>query len=262
MGRYRPVKRLIQKRTTGEGKAEVATKKIFKNIIWQSRRGSLGYRNVAIVWMLFGSGLRVNEVAKLTVADLVHESGDIKTTFTVPSAYTKTNKPRAAYVVVKAHKDALERWIEHRRDEKVFMTTHEVYRGLNPESPMFAVTKKGRYWRTMSFKDKKYRDADGNVKTTKVCSSMQTLISEIFKNSGLPSGSSHSGRRSLATWMDEKEVELETIQKILGHETPDMTLEYIDPNLERIKAAFNKTLSGITLPDFGNQLINESDRDR
>ncbi|MBT41116.1 MAG: hypothetical protein CMF12_01195 [Idiomarina sp.] len=43
----------------------------------------------------------------------------------------------------------------------------------------------------------------------------------------------------------------------LGHETPDMTLEYIDPNLERIKAAFNKTLSGITLPDFGEQLINE-----
>lgn len=256
MRRYRPVKRLIETRKTGEGKAKVATKSKFKNILWQARRGSLGYRNVAIVWMLFGSGLRVNEVAKLTVADLVHKSGDIKTTFTIPSAYTKTNKPRAAYVVVKGHRDALERWIEHRRDESVFMASDPAYRGLSPDSPMFAVTKKGRYWRTMSFKDKKYRDADGNVRTTKVCSSMQTLVSQIFKDSGLDSGS-HAGRRSLATWMDEKGIELETIQKILGHETPDMTLEYIDPNLDRIKTAFSKTLSGITLPDFGDQLINE-----
>lgn len=255
MRRYRPVKRLIETRKTGEGKAKVATKKKFGNILWQARRGSLGYRNVAIIWMLFGSGLRVNEVAKLTVSDLVHDSGEIKTTFTIPSAYTKTHKPRAAYIVVKGHRDALERWIEHRRDESVFMASDSTYRGLSPESPMFAVTKKGRYWRTMSFKDKKYRDAEGNVRTTKVCSSMQTLISEIFRNGGLPAGSSHSGRRSLATWMDEKGVELETIQKILGHESPDMTLEYIDPNLDRIKEAFNKTLSRIKLPDFGEQLI-------
>ena len=51
----RPVKRLLREKPKGEGKAEVATKKQFKNILWQSSMGALGKRNVGIVWMLFGS---------------------------------------------------------------------------------------------------------------------------------------------------------------------------------------------------------------
>ncbi len=78
-----------------------------------------------------------------------------------------------------------------------------------------------------------------------MCSSMQTLISDLFKNSGLYGGSTHSGRRTLASWLDAKGVELEVIQQILGHEDPDMTLQYIDPNFDRIKTAYDKVLSNI-----------------
>jgi integrase/recombinase XerD len=85
---------------------------------------------------------------------------------------------------------------------------------------------------------------------------MQNLISDIFKGSGLWGGSSHSGRRFLATSLDKLNVELETIQGILGHSDPEMTLEYIDVNFDRIKTAFDKSFSGIELPDFGKQLIN------
>ena len=53
------------------------------------------------------------------------------------------------------------------------------------------------------------------------------------------------GCRTLATQLDAKGVELETIQRILGHEDPDMTLEYIDPNFERIQKAFDETLKNI-----------------
>ena len=45
---YRPAKRLIQKTSKLEGKAAVATKRQFKNILWNASRGVLGYRNVAI----------------------------------------------------------------------------------------------------------------------------------------------------------------------------------------------------------------------
>lgn len=87
---------------------------------------------------------------------------------------------------------------------------------------------------------------------------MQNLISDIFKNSGLWGGSSHSGRRALATWLDKLDVELDVIQNILGHSDPEMTLEYIDVNFDRIKKAFDKSFSGIELPDFGEQLIERS----
>lgn len=74
---------------------------------------------------------------------------------------------------------------------------------------------------------------------------MQNLISEIFKNSGLHHGSTHSGRRTLATWLDRKGVELGTIQKILGHDTADMTLEYTEPDFDKVSRAFESALSGV-----------------
>ena len=242
----RPVKRLLREQPNGEGKAEVATKKQFKNILWQASRGSLGKRNVAIVWMLFGSGLRINEVAKLTIQDLLRDSGELRTTFIVKGSYTKTGKPRAAYILVRKHREAIEEWINELIEERVCVCDESTFRTLRKDWPIFAITKKGRYWRKMAFRDKKYKDAEGNPKTTKVCGSMQNFISELFKSSGLYNGSSHSGRRTLATWLDARGVELETIQRILGHEDTEMTLEYIDPNFDRIQKAFDETLKNIT----------------
>ena len=104
MPSLRPVKRLVANRKRGEGKAEVPTKKRFKHILWMASRGDLGKRNVAIIWMLFGSGLRINEVAKLTRKDLLTPSGTLKKTFTVPSSYTKTGKARVAFILAKQHR--------------------------------------------------------------------------------------------------------------------------------------------------------------
>lgn len=245
MGRYRPVNRLIREKKKGEGKAEVPTKKCFKQILWMAAHGGLGKRNVAIIWMLFGSGLRINEVAKLKVKDLLRETNELRTTFIIPASYTKTDKSRAAYILAKPHINAIEEWLSEMLEQKVCVLDKDEFRGLNPDWPMFAITKKGKSWRKMAFRDKRYKDADGNERTTKVCSSMQTLVSEIFKNSGLPSGT-HAGRRTLATWLDQKGVELDTIQRILGHSDPDMTLEYIDPNFERINEAFQQSFKNIT----------------
>jgi integrase len=53
----------------------------------------------------------------------------------------------------------------------------------------------------------------------------------------------------LATWLDRQDVELEIIQKILGHEDPDMTLHYIDPDFKRIENAFENMWKNIRLTD-------------
>ena len=96
----------------------------------------------------------------------------------------------------------------------------------------------------------KYNYKDGHELTTEVCSSMQNLISDIFKASDLWVGSSHSGRRFLATELDRLDVELEVIQGILGHSDPEMILEYIDVNFDRIKQAFDKSFSGVVSRGF------------
>lgn len=83
--------------------------------------------------------------------------------------------------------------------------------------------------------DKKYKTGSGEVVTTKVCGSLENLVRELLKGSGLIHGSSHSGRRTLATWLDRKGYDLELIQLILGHRNPDMTLETSKPLLSTAK---------------------------
>jgi len=96
-----------------------------------------------------------------------------------------------------------------------------------------------------SYSCEKYKTSSGEAVTTKVCGSLENLVRELLKGAGLNYGSSHSGRRTLATWLDRKGYGLELIQLILGHRNPDMTLEYIDPDLPRIKEAFQSIWSGV-----------------
>lgn len=152
MDKYRPVKRLVREVIKGQGKAEVADKKRLRHILWMASRGGLGKRNVGIIWMLFGSALRVNEIAKLKVFDMIRESGELKTTFSIPASYTKTNKSRAVFMLAKPQIKAIEEWIAERLEFNVFVSDKDTYRGLNPDMPMFAITRKGKSWRTMAFR--------------------------------------------------------------------------------------------------------------
>ncbi|UUA75236.1 site-specific integrase [Cellvibrio sp. QJXJ] len=130
--------------------------------------------------------------------------------------------------------------------EKAMLSDDGSYGGLSGESPLF-LSKKG-VWRKFSFNVKRYKTEDGE-KETLICSSLENLMREIFKGAGIQGGSSHSGRRTLATWLDRKGCDLELIRYILNHESPEMTLEYIDPSSERIEHAYKNLMSGVEMPD-------------
>ncbi len=70
---------------------------------------------------------------------------------------------------------------------------------------------------------------------------------DLFKGAGLKGGSSHSGRRTLSSWLDRKGLSLEAIQDTLNHEDPDTTIIYIEPWDKRIDAAFKAHLQGVRI---------------
>ena len=100
---------------------------------------------------------------------------------------------------------------------------------------------------------KSYKTKNG-IKETMVCSSLENLVRDLLKNAGFQTCSSHTGRRSLATMMDRKGYDLDLIQRILGHESPEMTLEYIDPWIERINIAYKNICTGIKTPIYNDGL--------
>ena len=180
MGRHRPLNRLLRKQERGRGKAQVVeTPKQLNHIMWVASRGDLGVRNVAILWMLFGSGMRINEVPQLLVSDVVYPSGALKKAFVLRGNYTKTSTPRAAYILADAHRQALTRWLRQRQEESIRTSEDGSYGGLNPKS---AVSREsGKSWRNYSFAPKKYIDKDGIERSTMVCRSIENMVRELLK---------------------------------------------------------------------------------
>jgi integrase len=199
--------------------------------------------------MLFGSGLRINEAAQLKIKDIFDSDGELKGSFRLPGSYTKTRNPRVIFLLVSQQRDALLSLRDQRLADRVMLSGDGSYGGLAPDSPVFLALK-GKSWRKLAFNPKKYPEADGNIKTTMVCGSLENLVRDLIKRAGVEAGSSHSGRRSLASWMDRRGYDLKTIQTVLGHATPDMTLVYIDAWSRRIDHGFKTTCSGLHLPAF------------
>ena len=190
VSKNRPVKRLINVYEPGEGKAQVVDRPSqLTDVLWRAARGDLGVRNVAIVWMLFGSGMRINEVAQLKVSDVFRPDGELKKTFIIPAKYTKTNKSRVAYIVVPQQRHGIETWRELRLSEGAMISDDDSYGGLRGDSPLF-LSKKGT-WRKFAFNVKRYKTKAG-TKEILVCSSLENLMREILKGAGVQGGSSHS----------------------------------------------------------------------
>lgn len=256
MAGTRPVKRLLNIYEAGEGKAEVIEKpSTLSHVLFVASKGNLGRRNVAIMLMLFGSGLRINEVAQLKVSDVYYPDGTLKRNFVIPSNYTKTNKARPVYIIAQIQRNALIGWQKQRLQENAMLSSDGSFGGLLGESPLFLSKKCG--WRKFSFNPKKYQTKDG-IKTTMVCASLENTVRELIKSAGIQGGSSHSGRRSLATKMDRMDFDLELIQRILGHSDSEITLTYIDPWMKRIEYAYKNLWKGVNLPDFNDDIVLKS----
>ncbi|MCU7919048.1 MAG: site-specific integrase [Candidatus Thiodiazotropha sp. (ex Epidulcina cf. delphinae)] len=244
----RPIRRLKTEIVTGSGQAQVIEHpKQLAHILWAASRGETGKRNIALIWMLFGSGLRINEAAQLKVKDIYHPTGELKQAFRIPGSYTKTGKPRTIFILVPQQRNALGDLKAQRLQDRVMLSPDGTYGGLAPDSPVF-LSLKGKRWQKLAFNVKRYQDSDGNIRETMVCGSLENLARELIKHAGVHGGSSHSGRRSLATWMDRKGYDLELIQGVLGHTNADMSLIYIDPWDRRIDQAFKTTCRCLMLP--------------
>jgi integrase len=172
------------------------------------------------------SGLRVTELTLLTVEDVLTKSGHLKHEIYLRSAITKGCKPRTVWLS-KSTLKILSLYIAYRRDEHLATTSkRKEFAGLNPKSKLILSNKGASY--CLKAKTKKMRD--GSFKTYHSSETVEALIRSIYARCGLFGARSHSGRRSLATTLNAKGVELEAIAEMLGHSKrcPNVTLSYID----------------------------------
>jgi integrase len=211
----------------------------FKRLKREAAYGRNGLRNLAIIWFSFGSALRVTEIARLQIKDVVNVDGSLKEQFRLPAAYTKNGESRWAYILESEHKEALVCYLDWRVEKKRRLGDPDKYMGLRPDSPLFL----SRGVSGFTFVVKTYEKADGTLAEYPVCSSLQQLISSLVKTTGVKTASSHSGRRSFATRLAERGIDLKPIQLLLGHKTEQQSLAYIDSDVTKGRTIL-KTIYG------------------
>jgi len=207
-------------------KAAVLTPDQFKRLLREASFTRNGLRDLAIIWMSFGSALRVTEIANLLVKDLIEKDGSLKEEFRLPAAYTKNGESRMAYMLEPEHQDALKAYLDWRVEKRRRFTGNNEFRGLQPNSPLFLARRESGF----AFQTKVHKKSDDSVAKYKVCSSMQQLISDLVKKTGAKKGSSHSGRRTFATRLADRGVDIEYIKYFLGHKSKQQTLTALRKN--------------------------------
>lgn len=103
-------------------------------------------RDALILLLGFTCGMRVSEVARIEVADVVLYSGELREEVSLRAAITKGCRQRCVYLSHPKTVVALERYIEWRwKHGRGTALDRRMWRGLMPESTLILTHKGGPY---------------------------------------------------------------------------------------------------------------------
>ena len=127
----------------------------------------------------------------------------------------------------------IQEWVDYRKSHNWATTFNNSYQGLNPLSKLVLNNRARSY----SMKRKTRINQAGEQVDYQACDVLELMIRNIYQRSGLKGCSSHTGRRSYGSNMNAQGIELNAIQRALGHAEPSMSLEYIDISTNQLSKA-------------------------
>ncbi len=173
---------------------------LFKAI---NRDTILGIRDYAVYALMYQLGLRVGEVHTLNLANLDFKSKKI-------TVIGKGKKPRTLYM----NNELIEILSQYMAVRDLFCSSWL--------TPALFVSKKGNRLAIRTMED--------NFKKILLCSSLNVPFNVTC----------HTLRHSMASHLNDKDVDILVIQSILGHSSTRSTEPYIHPAADRIRKAMEK----------------------
>lgn len=197
-----------------KGQARVLTPDDFRILLKVVSADRLhGKRDSLLVLMSYGLGMRVMELAALRISDVMNEKGKIKEELVLQK--TKLLKRRILYIMDNRIKKSILDYLTERkaRCEKKRLV-------FCRSQPLF-LSQKG-----LSFTSK----------------TLQKRFEQIYKSAGMKGASSHSGRRTFATNLIEKGIDIKAVSTLMGHSDINMTARYVQDNPLRLKKIISDAL--------------------
>lgn len=194
--------------------------------------------NLALLFTHY-TGLRVTELARLEIRDILWPSGKLRDETLLRSEITKNCKSRMIFITVPKLIEAINMYIEYRVKNKLGATLNTVeYRGLYPHSKIL-LTHKGSGFELTK---KTRKSIDGTLVDYWAADALEARFRELYSAAGFKSCSSHTGRRSYATKLIRHGLELEQVAIILGHSDVEVTSCYIEVEKKRLREMYEVAL--------------------
>ncbi|MFC3469040.1 tyrosine-type recombinase/integrase [Massilia oculi] len=188
-----------------EGQAKVLSERELSRVINLVKKKAHAKRNVALLYCSFGLGLRAKEMAALRIKHVLGVDGGLLDEINLTAGMTKGSKQRHAYLANPKVVNALQEFISERKNREGIL--------FNLEAPLF------RSQKGSSFSP----------------NSLQQLFHRMYRDAKLHGASSHSGRRTFATTLIEKGVDIKAVSTLMGHSSIAMTAKYVENNPARLK---------------------------
>lgn len=196
-------------------------------------------RDVLVLMLGHHCGMRITEISRITVADVMHASGKLRSEISMREAITKGCRQRCAYLVSRPAIQALETYLLYRIEKGIGAAfVHGQYRGLLPHQPLIYSSRGDG----MSQNTKRRVLETGESRDYKACDSLQSHVTRLYQRAGIKGGSSHSGRRTFASKVLATTGDMETVAQLLGHTSIDCSQRYVDVDQATLQAMFSEAV--------------------
>lgn len=191
--------------------------------------GEIPIRNIALLYVIYGTGMMLTEVARMPLSAYLKADGTIKEKSQVDSEFSYNGKARPLYWSSPRVTTAIDNYLEYRCIHKIGATTRKgAYRGLDPDTALFRASEGEPYRLTAR------KGTSGVIGYS--CDSLSQLFRKLHLQAGIEGASAMSGRRTFAIRLHQKGYDLRHINELLGHETLTATKNLIDADPIRLGA--------------------------
>lgn len=188
-----------------EGQAKVLTESEFRRVVNAAKKEAHSKRNIALLYCSFGLGLRAKEMAALRIRHVLDVDGKLLDEINLDGSMTKGRKQRHAYLTNPKVAAAIRDYLDERRNADSV--------AFNFDAPLFRSQKGGQF----------------------TPNTLQQLFHRMYLKARMQGASSHSGRRTFATTLIEKGVDIKAVSTLMGHASIAMTALYVEDNPVRLK---------------------------
>jgi len=191
--------------------------------------GESPLRNVALVLVLYGTGMMLTEIASFTVRDYLREDGTAREESQVRAAIAYNGIARPLLWTNGKVTAALDAYVAERVHAGHGLTVRKAaFRGLDPDRPLFR-RGDGEPYQLIERKT-----ASGTLSYS--CDSLSQLFRKLHSQAGIEGANALAGRRTFAVRLHRKGFDLKLISALLGHVTLTATKRLIDSDPERLGA--------------------------